>query len=1195
QYNPIVTGRLFIQFSRFSPHQRGQDAFSLLGLGCAAAMCVRSNSSRQHNLQRYQEVSQGCCNKSGNCGFGPDYCGKSVCRSDCDRLSECNTGFGSAWAQRDKCPLNVCCSKHGYCGTTKDFCGSKTVKRPNCRKVGNIPRVVGYFEGWAKNRACEVFMPEQIPIGLYTHINFAFGTINPFTYVVEANDEEGKLMYERLIVLKRRDRNLKIFLAIGGWTFNDPGRTHKVFSNLVNSEGNQQKFLVSLMSFMALHKFDGLDLDWEYPVDKDSGGMESDYENFSKFMSNLKDLMEDGDRGLTITLPASYWYLQYFDIKKLERTVDFFNIMSYDLHDVWDQHANWTKPYLNAHTNLTEIDSALDLFWRNDIDPDKIVMGLGFYGRVFMAKIARCVEPGCQFNGPANAGKCSAEKGILLNSEIEGVIKDWDSTPKLYKEEAVKLITWGREWVSYDDAETLKLKVNRAEERCLGGVMVWSITHDTRDAKYNLALADVLGRNATKGSLDQTEDAGEWVKTPDSGARKGEQMFDETGCGGDGGHLFCCPADEDTPVCGFYGHNGGDCQKVTSCPSGMVEVGSNSMYCKHRPDQPYVQTACCETKSESMKVYGTCKWGEYPECDASPDCPYEDWSWPLASSSSGSGGGKCNDRKNELGTPIIGVQARNYCCKTDPDMRFIDCEVKRDIGPYPKDEPISGFCRSGCPSDRVRVALDTQTHLCAGPGIGGQATCCKTTYNHEHWVDNDKVAAYKKAMTDWVEDQTCPNPSKIFKRGSSSTDLVARDGKIQLNWILEWEGPSDFAREILCQPAYWAKVIRAWALGDTDPSTGAMNCTYAICDVNGKCLEDDDEGEGPAGNERRHANLFGRHATHLLSHSHHHHRRHTLQPRIVEPLEVTDPDDKTEKHEYAIEIPDNPTAEVIAQDEDNPLSKNVYQIWFPSMCWVPKIRAKPFAERGARPVQVEHLVDKNILKNEGGTYQRSWIMDRAFECLGSARNDQFYFLSVFILSFFFPLCLSSYLLLVNAFFSLGYVRNVFRGDRTNGVSSIKEKLKWGPKTPDKVKQDKAMILVTRIRDGFAAFLYINISRVQLRKIVRDIYLNFQFAENVYNKKYKNEADFKRVQLADYWVEWIVDYFDFISNKFKRDVRQQISEIRAILNGVNEPIVTEVLAHLASFADMMDKNPAQGRVNPKILDGIKDDDTEMGGT
>ncbi|KAH7469557.1 hypothetical protein FOMA001_g14894 [Fusarium oxysporum f. sp. matthiolae] len=63
-----------------------------------------------------KKCKQGCCNKSGNCGFGPDYCGKSVCRSDCDRKSDCNPGFGKQWAKSDKCPLNVCCSKHGYCG-----------------------------------------------------------------------------------------------------------------------------------------------------------------------------------------------------------------------------------------------------------------------------------------------------------------------------------------------------------------------------------------------------------------------------------------------------------------------------------------------------------------------------------------------------------------------------------------------------------------------------------------------------------------------------------------------------------------------------------------------------------------------------------------------------------------------------------------------------------------------------------------------------------------------------------------------------------------------------------------------------------------------------------------------------------------------------------------------------------------------
>ncbi|KAM0542827.1 hypothetical protein ACHAPJ_012607 [Fusarium lateritium] len=180
-----------------------------------------------------------------------------------------------------------------------------------------MERVVGYFEGWARNRPCEVFSPEQIPIGLYTHINFAFGTINPKTFSVEADSPEDKKMYERLMFLKKKDKNLKIYLAIGGWTFNDPGPTAHVFSDLAASEDNQKKFFDSLQSFLSQYNFDGLDLDWEYPVDDKRGGKERDYANFPKFMAKLKKLMDKGDKGLTITLPASYWYLQYFDIKNL--------------------------------------------------------------------------------------------------------------------------------------------------------------------------------------------------------------------------------------------------------------------------------------------------------------------------------------------------------------------------------------------------------------------------------------------------------------------------------------------------------------------------------------------------------------------------------------------------------------------------------------------------------------------------------------------------------------------------------------------------------------------------------------------------------------------------------------------------------------------------------------------------------------
>jgi GH18 family chitinase len=55
-------------------------------------------------------------------------------------------------------------------------------------------------------------------------------------------------------------------------------------------------------------------------------------------------------------------------------------IMCY-LDGVWDSTVKSIGPYAFAHTNLTEIQLGLELLWRNNINPARVVMGLGFYGR----------------------------------------------------------------------------------------------------------------------------------------------------------------------------------------------------------------------------------------------------------------------------------------------------------------------------------------------------------------------------------------------------------------------------------------------------------------------------------------------------------------------------------------------------------------------------------------------------------------------------------------------------------------------------------------------------------------------------------------------------------------------------------------------------------------------------------------------
>lgn len=221
--------------------------------------------------------------------------------------------------------------------------------------------------------------PEQIPIDAYTHLLYAFVFIDPVTYAVKPTAENQTSRYNRITSLKKRKSGLQVWISIGGWTMTDPDQpTHRTFSKLAADEVAQAAFFYSLICFLDDHDFDGVDIDWEYPAMPDRGGRPEDYENLVTFMQNLRRALNTSHKrfGLSIALPATYYGLQNFDIVRLAKMVDWFNFMTYDYSGVWD-----SRETMRAHTNLTEIQQSLDLLWLNKIDPQKVNLGLAFYGR----------------------------------------------------------------------------------------------------------------------------------------------------------------------------------------------------------------------------------------------------------------------------------------------------------------------------------------------------------------------------------------------------------------------------------------------------------------------------------------------------------------------------------------------------------------------------------------------------------------------------------------------------------------------------------------------------------------------------------------------------------------------------------------------------------------------------------------------
>ncbi|KAG1697389.1 Chitotriosidase-1 [Nymphon striatum] len=103
--------------------------------------------------------------------------------------------------------------------------------------------------------------PKDIPVDLCTHINFAFLTIKN-NELISQRQKDVKI-FKELTTLKEAKPSLKLLFSVGGWS-----QRHVFPAIAVNSQ-TREEFINTSISFIEKHNFDGLDIDWEYPIGPD--------------------------------------------------------------------------------------------------------------------------------------------------------------------------------------------------------------------------------------------------------------------------------------------------------------------------------------------------------------------------------------------------------------------------------------------------------------------------------------------------------------------------------------------------------------------------------------------------------------------------------------------------------------------------------------------------------------------------------------------------------------------------------------------------------------------------------------------------------------------------------------------------------------------------------------------------------------
>ncbi|CAG2169598.1 unnamed protein product, partial [Oppiella nova] len=260
---------------------------------------------------------------------------------------------------------------------------------------------------------------------------------------------------------------------------------------MASNPSSRAVFVQSCVDFLKEHKFDGLDVDWEYPgraavADADRvPGNKADKENFSALIRELSAALKPLGYLLAAAVSAGRPTIDdAYNVKELSQLFDFINLMTYDFNGGWDSrtaHNAPLYPWANANEQDTQftVSYAVDYWLGLGVDANKLVMGLPLYGRSF--KLVNPSEHGLQ--APAEGkggdeGPYTRQVGILGYLEICDNLKTGQWTVYRDATQKIPYAVKGNQWIGYDDRTSLSEKVAFLKSRGLGGVCIWSIDTD---------------------------------------------------------------------------------------------------------------------------------------------------------------------------------------------------------------------------------------------------------------------------------------------------------------------------------------------------------------------------------------------------------------------------------------------------------------------------------------------------------------------------------------------------------------------------------------------------------------------------------------------------------------------------------------------------------------------------------------------
>lgn len=357
------------------------------------------------------------------------------------------------------------------------------------------PKLVGYF--WGKARR-DGFRIQAAPVNLLSDLIYSNVRPSADDTCELTHPDVDPENFEELRALKQQQPSLRLLLSIAG--------SADRFSAIAASPKRIQHFVDSCVHLALDNGFDGLDIDWEHPV---NAGIPieptrtrhpEDRLDYVSLLKAFRSALDHAQRqGLLLTAATAGYYdhLPDFDLSAMAEYLNWFNLMIYDMSDMNPYVTADSSPLYEPSNRAKAVDYklapssanyAVKWYLAHGVEPQKIVLGVPFYGHEWTGV------------SPRNDGLFEVYKTHVttddplpyrtIQSQFPSVRRYWDEQSKaswLYEPST-------RTLVSFDDERALKEKAHYVDQRGLAGIMFWDLTEDTTDFHLLRTLVEAMRR-----------------------------------------------------------------------------------------------------------------------------------------------------------------------------------------------------------------------------------------------------------------------------------------------------------------------------------------------------------------------------------------------------------------------------------------------------------------------------------------------------------------------------------------------------------------------------------------------------------------------------------------------------------------------------------------------------------------------------